>query len=402
VSPKPDEQLDILTRNAAEVVPIEELKEKLASGRPLRVKLGLDPGADHVTLGWTVVLRKLRAFQDLGHTAVLIVGDYTARIGDPSEREDTRPMLTKKEVDAHADHVLKQFSLVLSDENLEIRRNSEWLDGLGTTGLLELATNYTVARMLERDDFAKRFAASQPISIREFLYPLLQGYDSVAVEADVELGGTDQHFNLMVGRHIQRSYGQEPQVVMTMPLIEGTDGVKKMSQSVGNYVGITEPPDEIFGKLMRLPDELMGKYFRLTTAVPPEEIEAIEAQLTSGELRPEAGKRRLAQEVVSLYHGEDAGEAARVHFDRVFKERELPEEVQEVSLPEDCIVDGKVDLPRLLKSIGLVSSLSDARRTQAQRGVNIDGETVMDEHVDVGDVRGHVIGVGKRKLRRLV
>jgi tyrosyl-tRNA synthetase len=311
-------------------------------------------------------------------------------------------MLTKEEVDAHADHVLKQFSLVLSDENLEIRRNSEWLDDLGTTGLLELATNYTVARMLERDDFAKRYAAEQPISIREFLYPLLQGYDSVAVEADVELGGTDQHFNLMVGRHIQRSYGQEPQVVMTMPLIEGTDGVKKMSQSVGNYVGITEPPDEIFGKLMRLPDELMGKYFRLTTGVTPDEIEKIESQLASGDLRQEVAKRRLAQEVVALYHGLEAAEAARTHFDRVFKERELPEEVQEVSLPEDCVTDGKVDVPRLLKIIGLSSSLSDARRTQAQRGVHIDGETVMDEQVDVERLRGHVIGVGKRRLARLV
>ncbi len=366
------------------------------------MKLGLDPGADHVTLGWTVVLRKLRAFQDLGHTAVLIVGDYTARIGDPSERESTRPMLTKEEVDAHTEHVLDQFSLVLSEENLEIRRNSEWLDGLGTTGLLELATHYTVARMLERDDFAKRFAAEQPISIREFIYPLLQGYDSVAVEADVELGGTDQHFNLMVGRHVQRTYGQEPQVVMTMPLIEGTDGVKKMSQSLGNYVGITEPPDEIFGKLMRLPDDLMVKYFRLTTAVPPDEVDAIESQLRSGELRPEAAKRRLAQEIVSLYHGADAGEAARAHFDRVFRDRELPEDVDEVALPDDCVLDGEVDLPRLLKTIGLTKSLSEARRALTQRGVTVDGETVTDEKLEVDRVRGHVVGVGKRRLARLV
>ncbi len=399
---KASEQLEILTRNAAEVVPLEELKSKLSSGRPLRVKLGLDPGADHVTLGWTVVLRKLRAFQDLGHTAVLIVGDYTARIGDPSERDSTRPILTKEEVDAHVDHVLKQFSLVLSDENLEIRRNSEWLDELGSSGLLELATHYTLARVLERDDFAKRFAAEQPISLLELMYPLLQGYDSVAVEADVELGGTDQHFNLMVGRHLQRTYGQVPQVVMTMPLIEGTDGVKKMSQSMGNYVGITEHQDEIFGKLMRLPDALMGKYFRLTTGVDPKEIDAIEKQLASGELRPEIAKRQLAQEVVALYHGPEAAEAARAHFDRVFKDRELPEEIEDVAIPDECVVDGKVDVARLLKSIGFTTSRIEARRKQSQRGVHLDGETVTDERIAVERVRGRVISLGKRRRARLV
>jgi tyrosyl-tRNA synthetase len=313
-------------------------------------------------------------------------------------------MLTKDEVDAHAARVLEQFSLILSDENLEIRRNSEWLDPLGTTGLLELATNYTVARMLERDDFAKRFAAEQPISLREFLYPLLQGYDSVAVRADVELGGTDQHFNLMVGRHIQRAYGQDPQVVMTMPLIEGTDGVKKMSQSVGNYVAITEPPDEIFGKLMGLPDHLMVKYFRLTTGVSESEIDAVESDLGSGTLRPEAAKRRLAQSVVELYHGREAAGAALAHFDRVFKDRGLPaeEDIPEFAVPADCVSDGALDLPCAMKSVGLATSLSDARRTLEQGGVRIDGEPVREDKLPVEKLKGHVLQVGKRRFARLV
>ncbi|MEX0875245.1 MAG: tyrosine--tRNA ligase [Actinomycetota bacterium] len=398
------EQLELLTRNAAEVIPTEELTEKLKAGRPLRVKLGLDPTAEHVTLGWTVVLRKLREFQDLGHTAVLIVGDYTARIGDPSEAETTRPMLTKDEVDAHAARVLDQISLILAEDNLEIRRNSEWLDPLGTTGVLELATHYTVARMLERDDFAKRYAAEQPISLREFLYPLLQGYDSVAVRSDVELGGTDQHFNLMVGRHIQRAYGQDPQVVVSMPLIEGTDGVKKMSQSVGNYVAVTEPADEIFGKLMRLPDQLMIKYFRLTTALTPIEIGAIERDLESGALRPEAAKRRLAQSVVELYHGADAADAALTHFDRVFKNRELPDEadIAEFPLPADCVADGSVDIPCAMKTVGLAKSLSDARRKLEQGGVRIDGEPVSEGRIPVDKLKGRVLQVGKRRFARLV
>lgn len=392
-----DEQLKQLTTNAAEVIPSEELEAKLRSGKSLRVKLGLDPTAKDVTLGWTVVLRKLRQFQDLGHTAVLIVGDYTAQIGDPSDRDSTRPMLSKEEVETNVAQVLEQFALVLSDENLEIRRNSEWLEELGTTGLLQLATHYTVARMLERDDFAKRFASQTPISVREFLYPLLQAYDSVAVAADVELGGTDQHFNLMVGRHIQRVYDQEPQVVMTMPLIEGTDGVHVMSQSRGNYIGITEPAEEVFGKLMRVPDELMTKYFRLTTDLSDADIEALE----ESEPRPEARKRRLALEVTKLYHGEGAAQAALDRFDRVFVAHETPEEVAEHEIPSACVREGVVHLPALLKAIGLARSTGEARRLIEQGGVKIDGEAIDAVDIERGRLADRILQVGKRRFARL-
>jgi tyrosyl-tRNA synthetase len=388
-------QVASLIRNAAEVLPEGELERKLDLGRPLRVKLGLDPGAEHVTLGWTVPLRKLRQFQDLGHTAVLIVGDYTAQIGDPSEREDTRPMLTKEQVEANTARVLEQFSLVLSDASLEIRRNSEWLEGLGTTGVLQIATHYTVARMLERDDFAKRFAAGTPISVREFLYPLLQAYDSVAVEADVELGGTDQHFNFMVGRHIQRVYGQDPQVVMTMPLIEGTDGVKKMSQSVGNYIGITEDPDEMFGKIMSLPDELMEKYFRLTTDLSDREIAGLAG------LPPQERKRRLGTEIVALYHGADAGTAARERFDRIFRDREIPQDVREMGIPTDCVTGTTVYVPKLLASLGFVTSSSAGRRLIEQGGVHVDGVRLDAEEVPIDGLRGRVLRAGKHSFVRL-
>ncbi len=393
----PVDQMKLLLADAAEVIPEEEFADKLASERPLRVKLGVDPTAEHITLGWAVVLRKLRRFQDFGHTAVLIIGDFTAQIGDPSERNEARPMLTKDEVDAHAEHVLRQFGLILSPQRLEVRRNSEWLEPLGVAGLLEVATHYTVARMLERNDFAGRFAEGSAISMREFMYPLLQGYDSVAVEADVELGGTDQHFNLIVGRHLQRAYGQEPQVLLEMPLLEGTDGVKKMGQSVGNYIGITEPPDEIFGKLMRIPDAIMDKYFRLTTNLPDAEIAKLKE-----ELPPQALKRVLASEVVKLYHGEKAALAAAEHFDRVFVEHRPPADVPEGALPSGCVRDGDVQLPNLLKELGLARSTSDARRKIEQGGVYIDGVAITSEAVPEADLRGHLLQVGKRHFVRLV
>jgi tyrosyl-tRNA synthetase len=392
----PARQLDVLTSNAAEVIPVPELEGKLRAGRPLRVKLGLDPTAKDVTLGWAVVLRKLRQFQDLGHIAVLILGDFTAQIGDPSGKDETRPMLSKEEVDAHARQVLEQFDLIVSAERLEVRRNSEWLEPLGVAGLLELSTHYTVARMLERNDFAERFAEGSAISVREFLYPLLQGYDSVAVRADVELGGTDQHFNLLVGRQLQRIYGQEAQVVMEMPLIEGTDGVQKMSQSLGNYIAITEPPNDMFGKLMRIPDELMEKYFRLTTDLSDE---AVADALTQP---PQEAKRRLAESVVRLYHGERAGLDARGHFDRVFKEHRLPEEIPEVEIPPTALRDGRIDIPFLLKVLGLAASTSDARRQIEQGGVHIDDHRIAENDIALDDARGKVLRVGKRHFVRLM
>lgn len=395
--PTPDEQLHTLTWNAAEVVPADGLADKLRAGRPLRVKLGLDPTADHVTLGWTVVLRKLKDFQDLGHTAVLIVGDFTARIGDPSEQDKTRPMLTKEKVDEHAQRVLDQFFLILDSQRTEVRRNSEWLEALGVAGLLELASHQTVAHTLGRDDFAQRYAAGAPISLREFIYPLLQGYDSVAVQSDVEIGGTDQHFNLLVGRDLQRAMGQEPQAVLTMPLIEGTDGVRKMSQSLGNYIGITEPPDEIFGKVMSIPDELMEKYLRLTTDRSEVEVTSIEHEHP----RPELRKRALATDIVRLYHGEDAAHAASARFDEIFVEDKIPADVPETAIPETSIDGGSVYMPRLLADLGLVESSSAARRLISQGGVYIDGERLGSEELDLASARGKVLSVGKRRFVRL-
>src|SRR5947207_7462742 len=288
--------LDTLLAGAAEVIPEDDFRTKLARGRPLRVKLGLDPTAPAVTLGWAVVLRKLRQFQRGGHTAVLIVGDFTARVGDPSEKSETRPRLPKETVQRFADDLLEQFWLILDRDATEVRYNSEWLETMDMEAVLRMTAATTVARMLERDDFSKRYAGGQPISLMEFMYPLLQGMDSVAVEADVELGGTDQKFNLLMGRDLQRDHGQEPQIVFTMPLLEGLDGVQKMSQSLGNYVGITEQPEEMFGKLTRVPDGLIVRYLRLGTDLDPSEVEAIERGLADGSLHPNEQKRRMRSE----------------------------------------------------------------------------------------------------------
>lgn len=395
--PTLDEQLDALTWNAAEVVPADGLASKLASGRPLRVKLGLDPGAEHVTLGWAVVLRKLKTFQDLGHTAVLIVGDFTARIGDPAEQDKTRPMLSKEQVDAYAERVLDQLFLILDRDRTEIRYNSEWLEGLGVQGFLELATHQTVAHTLQRDDFANRYKSGASISLREFVYPLLQGYDSVAVRADVEIGGTDQHFNLLVGRDLQRAYDQEEQAVLTMPLIEGTDGVRKMSQSLGNYIAITDPPDEMFGKVMSISDDLMAKYFRLTTDLTPTRIQSIELATP----RPEGRKRVLALEVARLYHGEQAARSAAERFDEIFVEGKIPEDIPEVAIPESSVREGVVYLPKLLADIGLSESSTSAKRVISQGGVYVDGERLDSEEMAAAELQGRVIAVGKRKFVRL-
>jgi tyrosyl-tRNA synthetase len=395
---------DLRTRllaGTAEVIPEGGLEEKLALGRPLRVKLGLDPTAADVTLGWAVVLRKLRRFQDAGHTAVLIVGDFTARVGDPSGRSDTRPRLSKEEVRDYAQRVLDQFWRILDRERTEVRYNSEWHEGLGTEGLLGLASHYTVARMLERDDFQKRYAEGRPISVMEFLYPLLQGYDSVAVEADIELGGNDQKFNLLVGRDLQRDWGQEPQVAMTVPLLEGLDGVQKMSQSLGNYVGIAEPADEMFGKLMSIPDGLIAKYLLLCTDLDPKEVELAGTELERGLLRPDIAKRRMAREVVDLYRGAGAGIAAEERFDLVHKRREIPEDVPVVDIPAELASSTTLWLPRLLTALGLAGSNTKGRTLIAQRGVRLDGEPLEDEDVRVDDLRGRVLQVGTHRFVRL-
>jgi tyrosyl-tRNA synthetase len=399
----PPDAVARLRDGTAEIVPDGGLEEKLALGRPLRVKLGLDPTAADVTLGWAVVLRKLRRFQDAGHTAVLIVGDFTARVGDPSGKSETRPRLEKDVVDGFADRLLAQFRLILSEERLEVRRNSEWLEGLDMEAILKLTASTTVARMLEREDFATRYADRRPISLMEFIYPLLQGFDSVATEADVELGGSDQLFNLLVGRDLQRAWGQAAQLVMTVPLLEGLDGVQKMSQSLGNYVGITEPPDEMFGKLMRIPDALIAKYFLLCTDTGATEADVVERGLADGSLDPNAEKRRMARAVVDLYHGVGTGPETEERFNRVHRDRDVPEQVPDVAIPGSMIRGGAVWLPRLLAGLGQARSNADGRRRIEQGGVRIDGKVVedADREIPVEELDGAVLQVGRRWFGRL-
>jgi tyrosyl-tRNA synthetase len=390
------DQLSTLLRHTDQVVPPDELARKLELGRPLRVKLGLDPTAPSVTLGWAVVLRKLRHFQEMGHTAVLIVGDFTGQVGDPSDRSETRRRLTADEVNGYAENVLGQFRRVLLDENLEIRRNSEWLGALDMAGLLELTSAATVAQMLERSDFAKRYDEGSPISVMEFLYPLLQGYDSVAVEADIELGGSDQLWNLMMGRVVQERYGMDPQVAMTMPLLVGTDGVKKMSQSIGNYIGVEDAPEEMFGKTMSIPDTAMVEWFRLAADVDPEEASAIETGLGSGELHPGETKRRLARAVTALYWGEEAAGQAEGAFDQVFKMGGIPDDIESFPLSEE----DPVPLPALIRdALGL--SGSEARRLLTQGAVKLDGEVVQAQELGKDQLEGRVLQVGKRRFVRL-
>jgi len=395
-------QLERLTRHAEHVVPKDDLEERLKEGRPLRVKLGVDPTARDVTLGWAVPLRKLRQFQDEGHTAVLIVGDFTARIGDPSGKSVTRPQLSGDEVTAYAEAVFEQLFDILSQDNLEIRYNSEWLEPLDLAGVLKLTSHYTVAQMLERDDFAKRYRAREPISIIEFMYPLLQAYDSVAVEADVELGGTDQLFNLIVGRDMQRAFGQPPQIALTMPLLVGTDGVQKMSQSLGNYVGIREPADEMFGKLMSIPDRVLGQFAALAAGMEDQDITLARHAATERGPGAAKAKRAVAGATVALYHGPEAAAAAEAAFDRQFKDRKAPEEVREAAIPPSAIDGDMVYLPRVLAELGLAASGSEARRLLAGKGVRVNGETAPGEEIALRDLRGALVQVGKRRFVRLV
>lgn len=388
----PKAQLSRLVADADAVVPEEELAERLGEGRPLRIKLGLDPTAPSVTLGWAVVLRKLRQFQELGHTAVLIVGDFTAQVGDPSGKSETRRRLSAEEVRGYAKELLDQFSRVLLPEPLEVRYNSEWLGSLSMVDILELTSTTTVAQMLEREDFRKRFDDGRPISIMEFLYPLLQGYDSVAVDSDLELGGSDQLWNNMMGRILMERYGKRGQMVLTMPLLVGTDGVQKMSQSLGNYIGVTDDPADMFGKVMSIPDPLMASYYSLLTDVTEAEV----SELLAG--HPGDAKRRLGREIVSTFHTDpEAAEAAEAHFDRVFKDGQAPAEMDIV----DAGSEDPVFLPALLTSAGLTSSNSEARRMIAQGAVKIDGSKVETEQVERAALAGRVLQVGKRRFVRI-
>jgi tyrosyl-tRNA synthetase len=395
-----DEQLRVLRAGTVDCITEEELRDRLATGRPLRVKLGLDPTASDIHLGSAVVLRKLRQFQDLGDVAVLIIGDFTARVGDPSGRSTVRPPLSAEEIEAHAATYVEQAKRILlpDRDRLEIRNNSEWLAGMDMAEVLRLTSRVTVARLLERNDFAARYESGAPISLMELLYPLLQGWDSVMVESDVELGGTDQLFNNLMGRHLQEQVGQAPQVVLSTPLLEGIAGGEKMSKSLGNYVGITEPPEEQFGKLMRIPDELMPSYFELTTGWHPDTVNDVMDQLGAGDLKPVDAKRLLAGTVVDLYHGEGAGAGAEAEFDRVFKEHAAPSEVPEFVLPAEALRDGRIEVARLLALAGLVASNREGRRKIAEGGVYLDDDRVTDASLAVApeDVDGRTLRLGRR------
>ena len=376
---------DRLAARAVDVLPPGELARKLARGAPLRVKLGVDPTAPDIHLGHTVVLGKLREFQDAGHTAVLIIGDWTARVGDPSGRTSTRPVLSADEIERNADTYREQAFRILDPERTEIRRNGEWFEGMGLEDVFSLAGRATVNQLLRRNDFAERIDADRPISVLELLYPLMQAYDSVQLRADVEIGGTDQLFNMMLGRDVQAGYRQEPQVVMTMPILTGVEGEKKMSKSLGNQIGVLDPPEEQFGRTMSIPDALLPEWYRLLApdAPPP-----------GG--HPAQEKRRLARLIADRFHGAGAGEAAEAHFDRVVRDRQAPEDIPEVAVPA-----GTVHLPALLaESLG-VASRSEARRLIAGGAVSLDGDTVRDLDLDATALDGRVLRAGKRRFARV-
>ncbi len=400
-----EQQLAVLKRGAEEIITEEELRAKLAQGKPLRVKLGIDPTAPDVHLGWAVVLRKLRQFQDCGHIACLIVGDFTAMIGDPTGRSKTRRQLPREEVMAYVEKLKPQLFRILDPNRTEVYYNADWLGKMTFAEVIQLASKYTVARILEREDFATRLATNQPLGLHEILYPLCQGYDSVAISADVELGGSDQRFNNLVGRDLQREFGQEPQVVFLMPLLIGLDGKEKMSQSLGNYIGISEPPDQMFGKVMSLPDELMNHYFVLCTDVALEEVQALERDWREGRVNPRDVKRRLAREIVALYHGQELAERADEQFMRIFSQRELPTEVPEAVIPMHLLrEDGTIPLAALISAIGLASSNSEARRLIQGGGVELDGQRIQDPnaHMTPDQLTGRLLRVGKHRFARLI
>lgn len=392
------EQLQIIKRGVAEIIPEEELKQKLYNSikndKPLKIKLGLDPTAPDIHLGHTVVLNKLRQFQDLGHEVHLLIGDYTGRIGDPSGKSETRKALTEEEVKKNAATYEKQIFKVLDKEKTIIHFNSNWLMKLNLSDALNLASKYTVARMLERDDFHIRYKEGLPISILEFMYPLLQGYDSVELRADVEMGGTDQKFNLLVGRNLQKEYGQEPQVALTMPILEGTDGVQKMSKSLGNYIGVDEEPYEMLGKTMSISDELIIRYFELVTTVPMEEIKAMQDGMAKGELNPRNVKIKLAKELITVYHNKEEADKAEAKFNLVFSRGDIPDDVPIVNIEET-----EVWLPKFLAEQGLVPSNNEGRRMIKQGAVKINREKYEEEEVTLEN--DMVIQVGKRKFVKI-
>ena len=388
-----DGAIQIVRRGAVDLIDESELRGKFRSGRKLRVKLGLDPTAPDLHLGHTVVINKLRHFQDLGHQVQFLIGDFTGMIGDPTGKNQTRPPLSREQILANAQSYRDQAFKILDPQKTQILFNSEWSDKLGAEGIIRLAAKYTVSQLLERDDFSKRFAEERPIAVHELLYPLMQGYDSVAMKADVELGGTDQKFNLLVGRELQRAYGQEPQCVLTMPLLEGTDGREKMSKSLGNYIGITEPARDMFGKLMRISDELMWRYIELLSFAPAEKIASWKKEVASGG-NPREIKVEFAKEIVARFHSPAGAKKAEEEFNAMFRDRELPHDMPEVTVSETAIV-------KALKQADLVPSTSEAARMIEQGGVKINGEKVSDKNLTLRRGETLVIQVGKRKFARV-
>ncbi len=394
-----EKQLELLSRGAVDFVSPDELSKKIQSKKQLRVKLGVDPTSPDIHLGHTVVLQKLRQFQDLGHKAVLIIGDYTALVGDPSGTQKTRPELSREEIKTNVKTYVTQIQKVLNPKRLELRYNGEWFKKMPFMDVIRLASRMTVARMLERDDFSKRFKGGSSICIHEFIYPLMQGYDSLMIKADVELGGTDQLFNLGVGRQLQKEAGEEPQVILTTPLLEGTDGIQKMSKSLNNYIGITELPDQIFGKAMSISDGLMWKYYELLSSLSMEEIEEKRKKAESGALNPKDAKMELAYEFVARFYSKKEADRAREGFERVFHERLNPTEMEEVQVKAQV---AKILLSKLILFAQCAASHAEAKRLIQQGGVVWDGEKITDEKAEVEAVGKKILKVGKRRFKRIV
>nr|WP_073295938.1 tyrosine--tRNA ligase [Parolsenella massiliensis] len=399
-----DEQMKVIASGAAQIVPEAELRKKLERGVPLNIKLGVDPTSPDLHLGHAVPLRKMRQFQDLGHQVTLIIGNGTALIGDPSGKNSTRPQLSQEQIEANAETYVNQAMKILDPEKTNVVHNGDWILSLDLKGMLELCSKFTVARILERDDFTKRYQSQTPIALHEFLYPVMQAFDSVQIKADVEMGGTDQLFNLLAGRELMEKMGMEPQIALTMPLLEGTDGVRKMSKSYGNYVGLTDEPADMYGKLMSIPDTMIGKYYRLASTLSVDEVDKIDAALADGSADPYELKRALAANICDLYHGVGAGEEAAAEFTRVHSKREMPEQIDEVSVEVEVGDDGLVYLPRVLVAAGLSSSASQARRDIDGGGVRIDGEALPAKSYNVDPAlvkKGAILQVGKRHFARL-
>ncbi len=401
--PSLNEQMDLIRYGAVEIIPEEELAKKIEksikTNKSLRIKLGADPSRPDLHLGHAVVLNKLRHFQDLGHIAVLIIGDFTGMIGDPTGRSKTRPQLTLEDAKFNGESYLHQATLVLSKDRLEVRHNSEWLNKMTFRDVIELAAKYTVAQLLERDDFSKRYASGIPISIHELMYPLAQAMDSVAISSDVELGGTDQKFNLLVGREIQRSYGKEPQCILTMPILEGTDGVEKMSKSYDNYIGLADDPINMFGKVMSIPDSLLLRYYQYTVFAPNSELQQIEQGLKDNSLHPRNVKVELGKRIVAKYHNQDAADQAFEHFEKVFKNKEIPDEIEEFQYETES---NEVPIQELLVTTNLCPSKKEAKRMVEQGGVHIDSVKISDAFAKVDISEPKIFKVGKRKFLKIV